>query len=230
MSDLQIVTGFSILISGFAQFHCGLATYYWMLITELAWFSSLTHLSCLTLLRTHLYNRTSERAWRLFAMGAMASLLVIGLAFTGRYSWAYEVVVPKGDTGPSPLDQAICYLDIKAENNYTFWSMMFSIGLIIMAFISRIVKLHRTLSVNLVGRARALVSNQLRKLLRIVHVWSNPRPAPAGLKTLLCYRPIFAIYLALRTLLDGWTSMGVEVRLSSQSKWIILTRCRWPGC
>lgn len=219
MSDLQIVTGFSILISGFAQFPCGLATYYWMLIVELAWFSSLTHLSCLTLLRSHLYTRTSERAWRLFAMGAMAGLLVIGLGFTGRYSWAYGIHVAEEDSGPGPLDQAICYLDVKAENTYTFWSMIFSVALIIMAFVSRIVKLHRTLSVTLVGRARGAVSTQLRRLLRTVYAWSNSKPAPGGLRNLLCYRPMLAIYLALRALLDGWTSMGVEVSLPLGSHW-----------
>ncbi|KAJ5183820.1 hypothetical protein N7492_001436 [Penicillium capsulatum] len=216
MSDLQIVTGFSILISGFAQFPCGLATYYWMLIVEMAWFSSLTHLSCLTLLRSHLYNRTTERAWRLFAMGAMAGLLVIGLVFTGRYTWAYESAVfetgiSDDAIGPSPLDPAICYLDISAESTYAFWSMLFSVALIIMAYVSRVIKLHRTLSIGFVGRVRSVVGIQLRKLLRIVHTWSNPKASPESLSTLFCYRPLFASYLAFRALLDGWTSMGVEV-------------------
>jgi hypothetical protein len=69
MSDLQIVTGFSILISGHVQLESGLAAYQWQFIVELAWFSCLTHLACLTLLRNHLSRHTSERLWRLFAMG-----------------------------------------------------------------------------------------------------------------------------------------------------------------
>ena len=90
MSDLQIVTGFAVLISGFAQLPCGLSTYYWLLIVQLAWFSSLTHLSCLTLLRHHLYARRTELTWRLLAMGAMALLLIIGLVSTGNYYWTFD--------------------------------------------------------------------------------------------------------------------------------------------
>lgn len=54
MSDLQILTGISILISGYAQLECGLSCYHWQVLVYLAWFSSLTHLSCLTLLRNYL--------------------------------------------------------------------------------------------------------------------------------------------------------------------------------
>ena len=213
MSDLQIVTGLSILISGFAQFPCGLATYYWMLIVELAWFSSLTHLSCLTLLRTHLYSRTSERSWRLFAMGCLATMLVVGLVFTGNYHWAYDGII--NDVGPysrpSPVDQTICYMQPKAQNSITFWSMIFSVCLIIMAFISRVVKLHRTLSVGFIGRIRAFTSAQVRRVLRPIYDWCSAGKSRRGLGHLLLYRPLFSIFLAVRTLLDGWTSVGVEV-------------------
>jgi hypothetical protein len=61
MSDLQIVTGFAILLSEFAQLQSGLAALKWRTILDLAWFSCLTHLSCLTMLLRdgHAYDITS---------------------------------------------------------------------------------------------------------------------------------------------------------------------------
>lgn len=51
MSDLQIMTGISILTRGFVQFRQGLPSYYWMIIADI---SSLTHLACLVLLQNYL--------------------------------------------------------------------------------------------------------------------------------------------------------------------------------
>ena len=87
MSDLQIVTGFAILLSGFAQLQCGLVAFEWRAIIDLAWFSCLTHLSCLTMLRGYLYAHTFERLWRLFAMGSLVTLLAVGLLFTANSEW-----------------------------------------------------------------------------------------------------------------------------------------------
>jgi hypothetical protein len=84
MSDLQIVTGFSIMISGLVQLESGLAAYQWLFVVELAWFSCLTHLSCLTLLQDHLSRHTSERLWRLFTMGSLATLVTYGLCSTAN--------------------------------------------------------------------------------------------------------------------------------------------------
>lgn len=84
MDDLQLVTRFSIMISEFVQLHCGLATYYSLVILELAWFSSLTHRSYLTLLRTYLVNHIPDRTWRLSAVALLAAILVIGFLYTRR--------------------------------------------------------------------------------------------------------------------------------------------------
>ncbi|KAK9847366.1 hypothetical protein MYU51_019519 [Penicillium brevicompactum] len=68
MSDVQIITGISIIVSGAAQLKCGISTHQWQVLVYLAWFSSLTHLSCLTLLRNYLHQRPAERIWRLFCI------------------------------------------------------------------------------------------------------------------------------------------------------------------
>ena len=86
MSDLQIITGLSILISGFALLRCGLQTYHWQILVYLAWFSSLTHLSCLTLLRNYLYNHPTERLWRLLGMGLIVVMLVGAILPTASFN------------------------------------------------------------------------------------------------------------------------------------------------
>lgn len=50
-SDQQLVTDIGILVSGFTQLLCSLSAYHWQVIVDLAWFSSLPHLTTLTALR-----------------------------------------------------------------------------------------------------------------------------------------------------------------------------------
>ncbi|KAJ5924839.1 hypothetical protein N7466_009026, partial [Penicillium verhagenii] len=209
MSDLQIVTGLSILISGFAQFPSGLTVYYWQAIVDLAWFSSLTHLSCLTILRGYLYHHASEREWRLFSMGLLATLLVVGLVFTGNYSWAFQFI-ENHESVPTITEYAICYLHVISSTDKAFISMVASVFLIILSFASRIVKLHRTLSVGIFGRARELSSSYTRGYLLLVFNWCS-NDSPRSLKRTLCYYPVFAAFLQFRFLLDFWASMLLEI-------------------
>ncbi|OAA75190.1 hypothetical protein LEL_07178 [Akanthomyces lecanii RCEF 1005] len=88
MGDMQIVTGLAILVSGYVQLQCGLASFKWRIILDLAWFSCLTHLSCLTMLRCHLYSHQLERVWRLSAMGTLAILLATGRLLTANERWS----------------------------------------------------------------------------------------------------------------------------------------------
>lgn len=207
MSDTQIVTGFSILISGFLQLRCGLTTFYWQVVVYLAWFSSLTHLSCLTLLRNHLHKHTAERRLRLFAMGALAVLLLVGLSFTGNYYWEVDASIPR----PGLDDLAMCYLPYTPKLNLTLWTMVVSMLIIVCAFASRVVKLHRALSVDIFGRARARLSIHARKVLRCVYVRCDTPGAVANLSRSLCYRPLLAMYLVVRFLFDAWSSLLLEV-------------------
>ena len=209
MSDLQIVTGVSILISGFVQLKCGLSTYYWLVIVYLAWFSSLTHLSCLTLVRHHLYSRGSEREWRLLAMGVLATLLVVGLGFTGNYSWAFDE--DRVYEWYPPMNKyAACHLRVSPTTDMAFISMIISVFLIVVGFASRVVKLHRSLSVGVIGRSRDFLSSHARRGLRFVFKWCSVG-SPRNLKRTLCYYPLLAAFLELRLLLDFWSSMLLEV-------------------
>lgn len=87
LSDLQILTGISILISAYVQLGCGISIYHWQIVVYLAWFSSFTHLTTLTFLRRYLQERPALRTWRLLAMSLMLVLLSLALLPTGRSEW-----------------------------------------------------------------------------------------------------------------------------------------------
>jgi arginine exporter protein ArgO len=106
MSDLQIVTGLSILISGFSQLHCGLSTYHWQVLVYLAWFSSLTHLCCLTFLRNYLFNHPGQRLWRLVSMFVIVLMLVVALVPTGYFDWFHSYQIDES-MSPSPSSYAV---------------------------------------------------------------------------------------------------------------------------
>ncbi|PVH69724.1 hypothetical protein DL98DRAFT_598415 [Cadophora sp. DSE1049] len=84
-SDQQAITGIAILTSGFSQLASGLSSYHWINIVNLAWFSSLTHLTILTMLRAHLQQHRALRTWRLISMAVMAIMLSCGLWSTGYF-------------------------------------------------------------------------------------------------------------------------------------------------
>ena len=82
-SDQQVITSIAILISGYSQLRGGLAVYYWQLTVDLAWFSSVTHLTTLTCLRYYFRERQGLKIIRLICMVVTAGMLGCALASTG---------------------------------------------------------------------------------------------------------------------------------------------------
>jgi hypothetical protein len=235
MSDLQILTGTSILISGYVQLRCGIQAFHWQVIVLLAWFSSITHLSCLTFLRNHLYNRPAERVWRLVAMGLMMVMLLVAIVPTGGYNWAdldsssFWVKLLEGypdrPFSAAPSDYAICYLPPSGRKNIgwalsswaddgalAFWTMVISAVSLALGFIYRVVRLHRSLSISVVGRARTICSEKARDVLRWIYRKTGMETSGLTFKRLFLYRPLLALFLTARALLDFWNSMFIEVR------------------
>lgn len=212
MSDLQILTGTSILISGYVQLRCGLLAFHWQIIVLLAWFSSITHLSCLTFLRNHLYNRPAERVWRLIAMGLMLLMLVVAMIPTGGYNWTNISYHGDGYPIPKPSDYAVCYLRPTGYGDQlTFSTMVISVVLLVLGFIYRVIRLHKSLSVCVVGRARTVCSEKARYVLRLVYSRIGMETSGLTFKRMFFYRPLLALFLTTRALLDLWNSMFIEV-------------------
>lgn len=215
MSDVQIITGISILVSGLAQLQCGISCYHWQVLFQLAWFSSLTHLSCLTLLQTRLYNRPSERVWRIFSMLLLVVFLVICLMPTANNYWSYSDASHSLPGLPSIRDYAICdFKPVAVDVTGAFGSMISSVSLLVIGFIIRIIKVHRSLSVLVNEQRRRKMSQLLRSDLRKIYTGSNSDgPPQARLMYSLVYRPLLAAFLALRILADIWSSVFSEASL-----------------
>lgn len=224
MSDLQIVTGLAILLSGFAQLKCGLAAMNWRIILDLAWFSCLTHMSCLVMLRRYLHTHTFERVWRLFAMGILAALLAVGLLLTANPKWLLLTEATKATPAICILG---CYLKPGANKEWVkthssipseelwnpsewFWTPLFSAIFLLSAFISRVVRLHKFLFVG-VTRATKWLHYHIQRLLWLAFRNLCTEGDMYSLKRSLGYRPVFAIVMILRLVLDSWASFAVEV-------------------
>ncbi|KAJ6049734.1 Methylthioribulose-1-phosphate dehydratase [Penicillium canescens] len=197
MSDLQTVTGFAILISGYTQLECGLDTSKWRAILGLTWFAYITQLSCLTILQDHLYTHTFERSWRLLATGALATLLAVGLLLTANPMW-YD---------PDDSRPAICKLGCYEAIQTSIASAVF----VVVAFISRVVRLHKVLSIGILGQAIYWLDSQGRQLLWVLFKWLCAGESIYSLKRSLIYRPLFGAFKTLRLLLVSWASFAVEV-------------------
>ncbi|KAF2098993.1 hypothetical protein NA57DRAFT_56623 [Rhizodiscina lignyota] len=102
----------SILVSGLTQLRCGLSAYHWQILVYLAWFSSVTHLCCLTFLQNYLYNRPGQRLWRLVSMLIIVVMLVVALVPTCYFDWFQQFPDLDGDPiqlQPPPSSYAICF-------------------------------------------------------------------------------------------------------------------------
>jgi hypothetical protein len=222
MSDLQILTGLSILISGYVQLSYGITCWHWQQLVYLAWFSSVTHQACLTFLRPYLHQHPTERTWRLVLMGIMCSMLIGALVPTANYEWGQGLpeLQPQYSNDdyerPYPADYALCYYGVpRKADDLSIASVAISISFIVVGYTARVVRLHRTLSVRVMGGAREAISTRVQRILRLVHRATHVENSLNRLLVLCIYRPLSAVFLAFRILLDLWTSMFFEVRPKS---------------
>lgn len=230
MSDIQIITGVSILVSGAAQLEQGLSCYQWQVVVYLAWFSSMTHLAGLTLLRNYLYHRPAERAWRLFSMLVLVVMLVFALVPTANYQWYTTERIE-----PALADYALCYLKPARRYDETFLNpfleanqsatvaAILSILLVLIGFLSRVFKLHRNLALGVDRKLRGNLSHFLRNYLRKLYNWCDIDGSPRTLKRMFLYRPLIALFLAGRLFLDLWSSMFFEVIFPRDAALFFLT-------
>lgn len=216
MSDLQVVTGIAILISGYAQLPCGLSCYHWQVMGRLAWFSSLTHLTCLTLLRNYLHNRPARRQWRLISMFILLIMLVVAMVPTGNYEWSVSNDWSDSNGGyppsPDPRDYAICHFSQPPlVGTAATVSMSIFVLLSTLGFLIRVVKLNKTVSVFLVGRPRKFFSKHARTFLWKLYEQQKAPKLPRPIAGTTCYYPGLAFFLAMRVFLDHCASMYFEV-------------------
>lgn len=161
MSDVQIITGSAILISGFATLNHEMTAYHWQIIVYLAWFSSLTHLAILTFLRRYLYQHRITRSWRLIAMLLLVAGLVAALLPTAVTMVNDNPVWETGGVHARCLFHELRGLSL---NSPEMISMIVSVVVVTSSFLTRVIRMHRT-PTSYMDRPRAWFRNMLMNLL-----------------------------------------------------------------
>lgn len=212
MCDLQFVTGLGILFSAFVDLPKGISIYHFLFITRLAWFSSVTHLCGLTVLRTYFHRRPIEKLIRVICMVTMAIMLLTAIGVTLSFAWGDRSVSSLFDEprpGPStPGVYAICFLfRPKSEDWETLmWnssayeiiahdSAISSMVLLLLSLISRIVKFQSSFS-NYLKMARSYCSSTVIHRIRLLDSCGTDT---IGLKAIWIRRVI--LYSQVATLL-----------------------------
>ena len=221
-SDQQLVTGIALLASGYSQLKCGISSYHWQILVYLAWFSSITHLTTLTLLQDYFHYNPSIRNWRVFFMLVVFVMLGASLLPTGNAVWL--------DSQSSGLP-AICYFyalsrrgryyvpQLEASKVYhspdmsTIWpnssfyklkfspttSMTISIVYLCLGYLTRTVKLSRT-GPNLARLwLRTKPGNVIKRLLDILDRQYSMVGLLTHLVALLGYNAVLVWMLGLPT-------------------------------
>ena len=141
-SDRQLVTGIALLLSGFSQLRNGLDAYHWQILVYLVWFSSLTHLTTLTVLRQYFRNNPAIRSWRAVFMLIRVIMLGVALVPTGNSVWLSAFLYEsRWILAGIPV---LCYYEPDAPPYGAYdqaSSMVLSVLVLLFGFLTRLVKL-----------------------------------------------------------------------------------------
>lgn len=134
MCDIQLATGVSIIISGFALLrHNGetpLTAADWYMVAYLTWFASTTHMAGLTVTRAAFQQLPTLRIIRVVLMFALMMLLVVALVPTEFFNWDAFDIEGLEPTAAVPQSPALCYFNMtmaralwesKCMPHYTGW-------------------------------------------------------------------------------------------------------------
>lgn len=189
MCDIQIFTGISVLVTGFVFLFRGMQAYYWQLIVYIAWFSSITHLSATTVLRSYLRERRVETSVRFGLMICLLIMLIIAFVPTAFFDWTNPRKLDLTNThsylcsASQPSSPAICFFDISnarklssglnqeycgpmtPPSNPAGQAMVLSLFLLIFGFVSRSVKLFQPLSMAVHVYFRRPISMRAQQIL-----------------------------------------------------------------
>lgn len=224
MSDLQLITGLAIISSGFAQLHCGISAYHWQRIVHLAWFSSITHLACLTCLRNHFFEHRWAQLWRIPGMMTLIVMLMVALVPTAHYAW--EINSMAEYTRPRPSDHAICWFNrhekLYSDDDYEFANLQqrqtVATVLLGLGMVNRLwrlyhepTKLFASLREETSSRTLGLLTRLHKSATRFDRASSCHHIMLQALLRTFVYCPLLTIYLTARLVVDVYTSMAFEV-------------------
>ena len=210
-SDQQCITGIAILLSGYSQLSLQnknpITVYNWQIAVDLAWFSSITHLTTLTCLRHYFRQRRALSNLRVACMAANAVILAVSIGSTG-----WQLVAPGVP--------ALCLFDtswITPDNFVVYNGLYTAITATFLAFsyLTRIIQLRPEKSTirrwfDISVTFPIACSDSLRRLIRDRILQSSKRLLFVHR---LVYRLVLTIHYVLKAAFDLYSSMLWEVRL-----------------
>lgn len=203
------------------------------MITSLAWFSSITHLSGMTVLRSHHSQQQRNMTVRVILMLVLLALLSIATVPTGYFSWGDSEFqdVPSDEKHKFMSSPAICYFkpdsgtwdlwgSIVTIHSVTeagsFQSMVVSVLLLLHGFFTRVVKMSRRVSQSITGNIRRPISHYSQKLLMKISS-RNEKRNRRGLRQrmwhILIIQPCLAVVISARIIADTYSSLFTEVSM-----------------
>ena len=208
-SDQQSIIGIAILVSGFSQLGCSLSSYHWQLTFDLAWFSSMTHLTTLTSLRHYFQKRPALRAWRMICMAITAIMLGVSLGSTGYIGQ---------DTDPS--FPALCLFrpnksaSAKGKGSYNGWYIGVTSSFLVFSYLSRVIQLLPATMDTAHDWFRVRPRQRFQAWLQSVN-YRETRSTSNVSKALLAtlHRLIRSTWCILEAMADLWSSLLWEVGL-----------------
>lgn len=206
-SDQQSLMGVAILVSGFSQLTCSLATYHWQLTFDLAWFSSITHLTTLTCLRHYFHERPALRIWRLLLMAITAILLSAALFPTGYI----------GDNASASFPAWCLYhthIQVEDTHGYNGWYIGVTLAVMVISYMPRVVLLFPGAVDTMHKWFRVGPDNTFQLWLGCLEYRAvNSTYSIMRFQWASLYRLLFSLRCMLKAMLDLWSSLLFEVPL-----------------
>lgn len=226
------------MISGFISLSTGISAYHWQIIAFLAWFSSITHLSGLTVLRSQPSSHQRNTTVRIVLMFVLLALLIVATVPTGYFSWA------DNEFQGYPLDKkqrfmsspAICYFNPNSSTwdlwgsaatgssvteAGSFQSMVGSELLLLTGFFTRAVKMSRTLSQRITRNIRHPLSRYSQRLLINIssnHEKHDQRGRRQCIWHVVIAQPCLALFISARIIADSYSSLFSEVSIAQHHR------------
>ena len=207
-SDQQCIIGIAILLSGYSQFsnlQKPMTIYNWQISVDLAWFSSVTHLTTLTCLRHYFRQRQALSVFRIACMTVTAALLAVSVGSTGWQTFASWM--------PARCLYHPSWMAVDASAAYNIWYTAITETLLAFSYVNRMIQLCPSNSKvrrysNIVVTFPLTVVDRLRRSTRERALQSS--------KTLLfvhllIYRLVLTVYCVLQAVFDLYSSMLWEV-------------------
>lgn len=221
-SDTQAITGLAILLCGYIQVS-KLSAYHWQVVVNLAWFSSLTHLTTLTFLRHRLRQQRDMAISRAILMGIIIVLLAVSLGPAGFSAQKNKELLDFHQISAIP---AICLFHessvrLVEENleRYTEASLVYntptvvlSITYLLISYLTRVIRIFKPTS----DFAQIWVRAKPSKGIKAAYRYAEKKSNESSRFIFLIWRVPMALlllnYVAFKAIHEMASSMIWEVR------------------